>query len=318
MIDIHKHVLSAEGRIRPHIRHTPLDHSFYLSAVSDGRVSLKLENLQHTGSFKIRGAMNKLLSLTPQERKAGVVTASTGNHGLAVAYGLGQLGIPGSIFLPENPSPQKLEMLRRYGAHIEFHGTTCETTESHARAEARKRGQIYVPPYNDPHIIGGQGTVGLELLAQWDSVECIMAAVGGGGLISGIAGYIKEKKNDVEIIGCLPEHSPVMYESIKAGWIVDAAMLPTLSDGTAGGIEHDSITFDLCKQYVDDWVLVGEDEIRDGMKLIFEEHRYVIEGAAGVVVAAFLKLLKRLRHKQVALVICGGNIEIGKFKDLVF
>ena len=318
MIDIHEHVLSAERRIRPHIRETPLDHSFYLSALSGGRVSLKLENLQHTGSFKIRGAMNKLLSLTPEERKAGVVTASTGNHGLAVAHGISQLDIPGSIFLPENPSLQKLEMLRHYGADIEFYGTSCEITESHAREEARKRGRIYVPPYNDPHIIGGQGTVGVELLAQWDSVECIMAAVGGGGLISGIASYVKEKGNDVEIIGCLPQNSPVMYESIRAGWIVDAPVLPTLSDATAGGIEHGSITFDLCKQYVDDWILVGEDEIRDGMKLIFEEHRYVIEGAAGVVVAGFLRFIKRLRNKRVALVICGGNIEIGKFKDLVF
>jgi threonine dehydratase len=318
MINIHEHVLSAEKRIRPHIRETPLDHSFYLSAIADGSVSLKLENLQHTGSFKIRGAMNKLLSLTPEERQAGVVTASTGNHGLAVAYGLSQLGIPGSIFLPENPSLQKLDMLRHYGAHIEFYGTSCEMTESHARAEARKRGRIYVPPYNDPHVIGGQGTVGVELLDQWDSVDCVMAAVGGGGLISGIAGYIKEQKKDVEIIGCLPENSPVMYESVRAGWIVDAAVLPTLSDGTAGGIEHDSITFDLCKRYVDDWVLVSEDEIRDGMKLIFEEHRYVIEGAGGVVVAGFLKLIERVRHKHVALVICGGNIEIGKFKDLVF
>jgi len=318
MIDVHEQVLSAERRIRPHIRETPLDHSFYLSAINDGHVSLKLENLQHTGSFKARGAMNKLLSLTPEERRAGVVTASTGNHALAVAYGLSRLEIPGSIFLPENVSLQKLDMLRHYGARIEFHGTSCEMTESHARAEAQKRGQIYVSPYNDPQVIAGQGTVGVELLAQWDSVECIVAAVGGGGLISGIAGYVKEKRKNVEIIGCLPENSPVMYESIKAGWIVDAPVLPTLSDGTAGGIEHGSITFDVCQQCVDDWVLVGEDEIRDGMKLIFEEHRYVIEGAAGVAVASFLRLREHLRQKHVALVMCGGNIEMNKFKGLVF
>jgi threonine dehydratase len=318
VIDIHKHVLSAEKKIRPYVRDTPLEHSFYLSAINEGHVSLKLENLQHTGSFKVRGAMNKLLSLTPEERQAGVVTASTGNHGLAVAYGLSQLGIHGSIFLPENPSLQKLDMLRHYGAHIELYGTSCEITESHARAEARKRGQTYISPYNDPQVIAGQGTVAVELLAQWDSVECIMAAVGGGGLISGIAGYVKERRKDIEIIGCLPENSPVMYESIKAGWVVDTPVLPTLSDGTAGGIEHGSITFDVCQHDVDDWVLVGEDEIRDGMKLVFDEHRYVIEGAAGVVVASFLRLREQLRQKHVALVMCGGNVEINRFKELVF
>jgi threonine dehydratase len=317
MVGIRDEVLAAEKRIRPYIRETLVDYSFYLSRIADCRAYLKLENLQHTGSFKARGAINKLLSLERSQREAGVIAASTGNHGLAVAYGANMFGMQGTIFLPENASPQKMKMLRNYGVEIAFFGTHCEEAEIHARAEAEKNGRIYLSPYNDPRVLGGQGTIAVELLRQLSSIDCIMVSVGGGGLISGIAGYLKETGSKVEVIGCLPKNSPAMYDSIKAGQIVDSPMLLTLSDGTAGGIEADSITFEPCRRYVDEWVLVGEDEIREGIKLIFEEHRYVIEGAAGVVVASFLKLRDRLAGKNVVLVICGGNIEVATFREAV-
>ena len=318
MIGVREEVLAAEKRIRPYIRETAVDYSFYLSRTSDCRAYLKLENLQHTGSFKARGAINKLLSLERGQREAGVIAASTGNHGLAVAYGVSMLGMHGTIFLPENASPQKVKMLRNYKVEIAFLGTDCEEAEIHAREEAGKSGRVYISPYNDPHVIGGQGTIAVELLRQLASIDSIMVSVGGGGLISGIAGYLKKSGRDVEVIGCLPKNSPAMHDAIKAGQIVDSPMLPTLSDGTAGGIEAGSITFEPCRRYVDDWVLVGEDEIREGIKLIFQEHRYVIEGAAGVVVASFLKLSDRFAGKNVVLVICGGNIEVAKFKEVVF
>jgi threonine dehydratase len=318
MIGIRDEVLAAEKRIRPYIRETPVDYSSYLSRATDCRAYLKLENLQHTGSFKARGAINKLLSLEPGQREAGVIAASTGNHGLAVAYGASMLGMHGTIFLPENTSPQKVKMLRNYEVEIVFFGTDCEEAEIHARTEAGKSGRVYISPYNDPHVLGGQGTIAVELLRQLAPIDCIMVSVGGGGLIAGIAGYLKEAGREAEVIGCLPKNSPAMFDSIKAGKIVDSPILPTLSDGTAGGIEADSITFEPCRRYVDEWLLVTEDEIREGIKLIFQEHRYVIEGAAGVVVASFLKLRDRLAEKNVVLVICGGNIEGAKFREAVF
>jgi threonine dehydratase len=317
MIGIREEVLAAEKRIRPYIRETPVDYSFYLSRIAHCRAYLKLENLQHTGSFKARGAINKLLSLERGQREAGFIAASTGNHGLAVAYGASMFGMQGTIFLPENTSPQKIKMLQNYDLDIAFFGTDCEEAEIHARKEAEKSGRIYLSPYNDPHVLGGQGTIAVELLRQLDSIDCIMVSVGGGGLISGIAGYLKEAGREIEVIGCLPKNSPAMYDSIKAGQIVDSPILPTLSDGTAGGIDADSITFEPCRTYVDDWVLIGEDQIREGIKLIFEQHRYVIEGSAGVVVASFLKLRDRLAGKNVVLVICGGNIEVATFREAV-
>jgi threonine dehydratase len=318
MISISKEVLAAEGRIRPFIRETPLQYSFFLSKLGNCEAYLKLENLQHTGSFKARGALNKLFSLSAPERRAGIVAASTGNHGLAVAYGASKLGINATIFLPENASPQKVQALHNYEVEIRFYGDDCEATESHARAEVRKTGQIYLSPYNDPKVVGGQGTVGIEILRQCESVDSILVSVGGGGLISGIAGYLKGLRGDIEIIGCLPENSPVMYDSVRAGRIVDSVVSPTLSDGTAGGIEAGAVTFEPCRRYVDDWVLVSENEIRDGMKLVFEHERFVIEGAAGVVVASFVKIKENLKGKNVVLVMCGGNIDTEKFKQLVF
>ena len=298
MIDIKHEVLFAEKRIRPYIRRTPLDYSFYFSKLANCRVFFKLENLQHTGSFKARGAINKILDLKPAQKKAGVVVASTGNHGLAVAHALSRLSISGTLFLPENASVQKVQMLRNYDIEMEYYGIDCGETETYARAEARRSGKVYVSPYNDAKIIGGQGTIGSEIFNQLADVDVIMVSVGGGGLIAGIAGYIKAIKKNITIIGCLPQNSPVMYESIKTGHIVDLPTSPTLSDGTAGGIENEAITFEPCRKYVDDWVLVAEDEIRQGIRLVFEQHRQVIEGAAGVVVAAFLRMKANLKKKM--------------------
>ena len=318
MMHVKDAVLTAEKKIRPYIRETPLEQSFFLSEHSGCQAYLKLESIQITGSFKARGAFSKLLSLSDKERKSGIVTASTGNHGLAVAYASKALDLNVTIFLPENASPQKIELLKKYPVKLKFFGNDSEETETAARNSASHNRQLYISPYNDPYVIGGQGTIGVELSNQLSSIDTLFVSVGGGGLISGIAGYLKEMGKNVNIIGCLPQNSPAMFDAVKKGAVVESRSLPTLSDGTAGGIETDAITLELCAHYVDDWIMVTEDEIRLAMKRVFESHRFVIEGAAGVAVASFLKLGKKLRGRNVAIVICGGNIDIAKFKELVF
>lgn len=318
MIDICLEVEEAENRIRKYIRETPLELSSTLGDLSGSSVFLKLENLQHTGSFKVRGALNRLLSLSDDEKRKGVVTASTGNHALAVAFGLRKLGIPGTIFLPDTVSKTKRQKLERFEVDVELRPGDPKAVETYARQFSLDEEFVYISPYNDSKVIGGQGTIGVELTRQKPSIDTVFVAVGGGGLISGIGGYLKNFNPETQIIGCLPENSPVMYESVKAKRILDWSVKETLSDGTAGGIESESITFEPCQRLVDDWVTVTEAEIVTGLKLLFEDHRLVVEGSAAVAVAAFLKKAEKLQGKGVAIVLCGGNVNIEKFKELVF
>ena len=317
MLDIHALVEDAEKRIRPFVRFTPLEPSADLGDENGGDVFLKLENIQHTGSFKVRGAFNRLLSLSNEERRAGIVAASSGNHGLAVAHGMRRLGIPGTIYLPKGASPAKIAKLEQLGASVEFHGTDCGETETFARQQAFEAGQVYISPYNDPIVLGGQGTIGLEILERLPAVDCIMVSVGGGGLISGIAGAVKAVRPQVRIVGCLPANSPVMAASVEAGRVVDMETHDTLSDGTAGGMEMDAITLAPCRELVDDWALVSETEIKEALVRVFNRQRLVIEGAAAVTVAGFMQMADRLSGKTVALVICGGNIDMTVFKRIV-
>ena len=317
MLDIHGLAVEAEKRIRPFVRFTPLEPSADLGRENGGTVFLKLENIQHTGSFKIRGAFNHLMALDENQRKTGIITASSGNHGLAVAFGMQRLGVAGTIYLPEGASPLKVRMLEQWGAVTSLFGADCGATEAHARHQAEQSGRMYVSPYNDPMIMGGQGTIGLEILNRLPDVDCIMASVGGGGLIAGIAGAVKGLRPAVRIIGCLPANSPAMAASVNAGRIVDVKTHDTLSDGTAGGIEKGAITLEPCRDLVDEWVLVSEAEIEDALVRIFDRQRLVIEGAAAVTVAGFIKMAPQLSGKTVALVICGGNIDMDVVKRLV-
>lgn len=316
-MDIVQEVLQAEHRIRPYIRETPLEYSLPLSKLIGGRVLLKLENLQYTGSFKARGAMNALLSLTPQQKVRGVVTASSGNHGIAVAFGLHTLKMEGTIFVPEDASPAKVAAIRDYGADIRFWGTDCVLTETYARSYAQQHDMVYISPYNDARVIGGQGTIGVELCQQAGHSDVVLVALGGGGMISGIAAYLKTIFPDAEIIGCSPEHSPVMAKSVQAGHILEIESLPTLSDGTSGGVERDAITFPLCQKLVDDYILVTEEEIRQAMRMCIETHQMLIEGAAGVPLAALLKTPQRFREKTVVVVLCGANLSLETLKTIL-
>jgi threonine dehydratase len=217
ILDIYNEVKQAEKRIRLHLRPTRLEYSPTLSRQSGAEVYCKLENLQPTGSFKVRGAMNKLLSLEDSVRSKGVVAASTGNHGAAVAYSMQKLDVPGIIFVPGNADPSKIAIIEQSDAEVRFFGSDCAETEVHARQYAAGQGMTYVSPYNDLQIIGGQGTIGLELQQQLSSIDAVFVSLGGGGLISGIAGYLKHSNPSVEIIGCSPENSQVMIQSLAAG-----------------------------------------------------------------------------------------------------
>jgi threonine dehydratase len=268
--DVRREVLRAEQRIRPHIRQTPLEPSIWLGQQSSCEVYLKLENLQVTSSFKYRGAANKILSLTEEARRQGVVTASTGNHGSAVASLLRQFDIPGRIFVPETASPAKIETMRTLGAEVVLHGTDGVESERAAREAAAVEGLTYISPYNDPLIVGGQGTVGLELERQLEGVEVVYCPVGGGGLAGGVAGYLKSSQPRIRFVGCQPIRSAVMCESVGAGHVVERESQPTLADGTAGGIEKGTVTFPLCRDLVDEFALVEEAEIAAAMRLMLK------------------------------------------------
>lgn len=314
---VRSEVLEAESRIRSHIRETPLEPSPYLSAFGDAEVHLKLENQQITGSFKLRGAMNKVLSLTREEREGPVVTASSGNHGAAVAYTLSELGGKAIIYLPRSVSRAKVDALEPYGAELRFVGDDSVEGEIEAKRMAAEEGLLYVSPYSDPKIIGGQGTIAIELERQLESFDAVFVPVGGGGLISGIAGYLKSRRPSVRIVGCQPQASPVMFESLKAGRIVDIPSQPTLADGTAGGIDPDAITFALCQRDVDEMVLVSEEEIADAMRLSIEKHSMLIEGAAALSIASFLQKRADYRGQTVVLILSGKKVTLETLRKIL-
>ncbi len=315
--DVVIEVRAAEKRIRLHIRETYLEHSSRYSGSGGGQVFLKMENLQHTGSFKVRGALNKILSLAPEKLTGGVVTASTGNHGAAVAFALGKLGAKGTVFVPGTASPDKVALVERLGATVRYHGDDCAEAEAHARVFAGENGLPYISPYNDPQIVGGQGTIGLELERQLDRIDVVFVSLGGGGLISGIAAYLKARRPDVQIVGCSPENSQVMIQSVRAGEILDLPSKPTLSDGTAGGVESGAITFDLCRQLVDEYVTVSETEIAENVADFTRTQTSKIEGAAAVAIAAYLKNRETYAGKNVVIVLCGANIAPDTLKTLL-
>jgi threonine dehydratase len=312
---LHDEIARTAERIAPHILRTPLLQTPHIDGMD---VHLKLESEQHTGSFKARGALNRLLSLTAEERERGVLTASTGNHAQGFARALAIAGGNGLICLPENADPGKVAALRRYGVELAFHGTDCLATELYAKQRAAESGMTWVSPYNDPAVIAGQGTVGKEILEDLPEVDAILATVGGGGLISGIASWVKAERPGVELIGCLPENAPEMYLSVQRGEHVALDDPPdTLSDGSAGGFEPGSITFDLCRELVDRYVLVSEAEIADAIRWMVRHHHKIIEGAAGVALAACVKERERLAGKTVAVVICGANIAYEKLQKIL-
>lgn len=317
MHDIKNEVMLAEKRIHHYVRQTPLHFSLALSRQTGMDVHLKYENVQLTGSFKVRGAFNCLLSLPSSQKEQGIVAASTGNHGAAVAYGLNKLALPGIIFVPENAASTKIENISQYEVPIKFHGKDCVETELFAKEYARKNNMFYLSPYNNLQVIAGQGTIGLEILNQLNDIDLVFVPVGGGGLIAGIAAYIKFFSPQTRLIGCLPANSAVMAESIKAGKIISMESLPTLSDATAGGIEPEAMTLNLCEAYVDEFIRVSEQEIESAIRTLIKTEHVLVEGAAGVALAALIKSAKQYENKKAAVILSGANISLDTLKKIM-
>ena len=308
---------AADKRIRPFARETPVEEAVAWSADWGCRVWLKLENHQVTGSFKFRGALNRLLTLPVSQRAMGVVAASTGNHGLAVAQAARGLNIPCTVYVPQGASPAKLAAIESLGAELLTHGTDGVEAEIEARGVANESGRVYVSPYNDDQVVAGQGTVGAELTRQLDRTDVLVVAVGGGGLISGVAGYLRATGREIAVIGASPEASAAMAASVRSGEIVNVPHRPTLSDGTAGGIESDAITFPLCRTLVDEWVLISEEEIAATIRDGLDSARHLMEGAAAVAVAAARRVAPRFPKANMVVVVCGGNIGTAALRTVI-
>jgi len=307
---IRSNIDKAASRIREHVRQTPFEKSELISKMTGAEVWLKMENQQFTGSFKFRGAINKMLSLDDAQRKSGIYAASTGNHGAAVALASKILGVPCLVYVPENSSEAKLENMKNFEANIKVFGSDCMEGEIEARKVAKNTGGIYVSPYNDPEIVFGQGTIAEEIHSQCDGLDTIIVSVGGGGMISGVGGYLKSVWPDIEVIAASPKNHAVMIKSLEKGEIIKIKPIPTISDGTAGGVEEGSITFDYCQNFVDHSILLSEQEIEAGILHMIEKERVLVEGAAGTSIAALIKMKDHLKNKRVGIIICGKNISL--------
>lgn len=313
-------IQEAEARIRNQVAHTPLAFSSGLSRLTGARVYLKCEHLQHTGSFKFRGASNKVLTLGSDAAK-GVITASSGNHGQGVALAGKLAGIPVTVYASSIASPMKLDAIRALGAQVVVLEDAPLAVELAAASEAKAQGVAFISPYNDIDVVAGQGTIGLEIAeqaaAQGISPSAVFASVGGGGLISGIGTALNELCPETAVIGCWPKNSTHFYSSLLAGHIVEVEEFDTVSDGTAGAMEPDSITFEIGQRVISNTAVVTEAEIKRAMKLVAETERWMIEGAAGVAVASMIQQADGYQGKDVVAVICGRNIGLKKFIDAV-
>lgn len=296
-------VLAAYERIRSFVRETPVERAPEL-----GGAYLKLEHLQHTGSFKFRGACHKVALLSPEQAAAGVVAASNGNHGLGVAAAARARGIAAEVFVSSQVSPSKARRIEAMGARIRVAGNDPLTAEVAARRAGEESGRVFISPYNDMDVVAGQGTIAVEIARQVEGVDAVFVAVGGGGLIGGIGGYLKAVSPGTEIVGCWPENSPVLYRCMAAGRVVDVAESPTISESTAGGLEEGTVTLDLCTRVIDRAVFVTESEIVRAMRLVLETEHWLIEGAAAVAVAAYLNEARQYEGKRVVVVVCGRNV----------
>lgn len=308
---------AAAQRIAGHIKRTDLVRSETFSNDLGANVFFKLENLQTTASFKLRGATNRLMTLTEEELAKGCVAASSGNHGAAVACAMQELGATGVIFVPEQTSDMKVGKIKSYGGTVQYFGTDGLDTEEHARDYAAKNGMLYLSPYNDEQVIAGQGTCGIEILEQLPDIDAVFIAVGGGGLIGGVGSVLKAKNPDIAVYGCQPKASAVMAHSVAAGEILDLPSAATLSDGTAGGIEAGAITLPLNQAVVDEFVIVDEPQIAVAMRLYIGREQHPIEGAAGVAVAGLLAKKEALAGQNVVVIICGANIAADKLNAVM-
>ena len=303
----------AHRAVRPQVPVSALQLSEPLSSDLGCSVFLKNEHLQPGGSFKIRGATNKIRILAEAQRRAGVTTASTGNHGQAVARAGSLAGVPVTVYVSATTARPKIDAIRALGAGLVVVDGPPIEAELLARRHAAEQGKVYISPYNDLDVIAGQGTLGLELVEQAADLDAVFISVGGGGLISGVGTVLKKLSPHTRVIGVWPENSPCMLAAMTAGQIVDVNEKETLSDATAGAIELNAVTLPLCREVIDATVTVTEAQIGRAMRMIADAEHWIVEGSAGVALAGLAKLAETFRDKKVAVVLCGRNIALEKF-----
>jgi len=303
-------VQQARQRIGNLVLVTPITYSEKLSAITDCRLYLKLENLQMTGAYKERGAFSKSLRLSEQEKRAGIVTSSAGNHAQAVAYAAKRIGIPATIVMPETTPLSKVQGTQAFGASIVLHGDNYDAAFQRAKELQQQQGYTFVHAFDDPDVIAGQGTIGLELLEQNPYLDIIVVPIGGGGLISGIAVAIKEINPKIRIIGVEAAAMPGMYTSLSAGKVTTISSRSSIAEGIAVATVG-SLTFPIVQKYVDDIVTVTEEEIANAILLLLEQEKTLVEGAGSVGFAALCnQKIQGVSGKNVAVIVSGGNIDL--------
>jgi threonine dehydratase len=309
----------AASRIRSTILQTPLTEAPDLARQSGARsVHLKLESLQPTGSFKIRGAANKILSLDDSAKKNGVITFSTGNHGKAVAYVAARNGIRATVCLSEHVPAYRADTIRTLGAEVSVKGRSQDEAEAHYRDLTLAHNLTPVVPFDDPLIVSGQATISLEILSRLPDTDVLLVPLSGGGLLAGMAMAAKAINPDIQVVGVSLERSPAMVESLKAGRPVQIEEKHTLADSLLGGIGFDNrFTLPMVAKYVDDHVLIGEAEIEKGMFFLFETHRTIAEGAGAVGIGALQNRLIDVSGKRVVAVVTGGSIDSSVYLSII-
>jgi threonine dehydratase len=311
-----KDILEAKYRIANVIHRTPLVHSESLDAMSGIELFLKAENFQKTGSFKIRGACNKVFAIPREEGARGIITASSGNHGQAVAYACRIFGYEATVIMPEGGSPAKAASIEAYGGKLIYCGATSEERIGLAKKMCREKGLTFVPPYDDPFVMAGQGTTGIEIIDDITDVAAVLVPTGGCGLISGIATAIKEQKTGVAIFGVEPENSNSTTISFRAGKRTALDRIETVADGVKTTIPGE-LTFPIVQRYVDDMFTVTDDDILHAQSLILERCKILAEPTGALSVAAVLggALPEKFNGKKVVAVVSGGNVALPQLAD---
>jgi threonine dehydratase len=311
-------IYRARQAIAPWVRRTPLIRSAALSERLGCNVQLKLETLQETGAFKLRGAFNRLLHLSEAERERGVIAVSTGNHARAVAHAAGALGVPAVVCMSSLVPDNKVAAVRATGAEVRIAGRDQDEAEQVARQLAEARGLVFVSPFDDPHVIAGQGTIGLELLEDLPALDSVLVPLSGGGLIGGIALALKSADRSIRVIGVSMERGPAMVRSLEAGRPVAVEEEPSLADSLGGGIGLDNrYTFALVRDLVDETVLVSEAEIAAAMAHCYWQEQQIVEGAAAVGVAALLAGKVKAPGANLVVLLSGRNVDMRRFGDIV-
>ena len=302
-------VLAARERLRSSIYYSPCPHSQMLSALTDQQIYLKLENLQMTGSFKERGALNRIALLTPEQASRGVIAASAGNHAQGVAYHATKRGIRAVIVMPLTTPLVKVTATRDFGAEVVLHGANYDEAFAEAMRQCDEQGLTFIHPFDDPDVMAGQGTIGLELLEQVPQLEAVVVPIGGGGLIGGIACAVKEMRPDVRIVGVQTSRLPSMALAVEAHHPITVDAATTIADGIAVRRAGD-LTLPMVERYVDEIVTVDEDEIASAILMLLEREKTLAEGAGAAALAALLQHRTSLQGAHTAVLVCGGNIDV--------